>query len=133
MERFEQMPAVALRGMTILPDTMIHFDLIREKSIRAVEEALAADRKVFLVTQKKTETEDPGKEELYEIGCIASVKQVTKLPDHLVRVLVEGQERGRLALLEQEEPYLLAGATQSTPDNPRGFPSRKYRKQRQLQ
>lgn len=112
MERFEQMPAVALRGMTILPDTMIHFDLIREKSIRAVEEALAADRKVFLVTQKKTETEDPGKEELYEIGCIASVKQVTKLPDHLVRVLVEGQERGRLALLEQEEPYLLAGVEQ---------------------
>ena len=108
MERFEQMPAVALRGMTILPDTMIHFDLIREKSIRAVEEALDADRKVFLVTQKKAETEEPSREDLYSIGCVASVKQVTKLPDNLVRVFVEGKERGRLVSLDEESPYLLA-------------------------
>lgn len=108
MERFEQMPAVALRGMTILPDTMIHFDLIREKSIRAVEEALDADRKVFLVTQKKAETEEPSREDLYSIGCVASVKQVTKLPDNLVRVFVEGKERGRLVSLDEESSYLLA-------------------------
>lgn len=108
MERFEQMPAVALRGMTILPDTMIHFDLIREKSIRAVEEALDADHKVFLVTQKKAETEEPSREDLYSIGCVASVKQVTKLPDNLVRVFVEGKERGRLVSLDEESPYLLA-------------------------
>ena len=108
MERFEQMPAVALRGMTILPDTMIHFDLVREKSIRAVEEALKGDRKVFLVSQKKTETEDPVREDLYSVGCIASVKQVTKLPDHLVRVLVEGIARGRVVSLEEENGYLLA-------------------------
>ena len=108
MERFEQMPAVALRGMTILPDTMIHFDLIREKSIRAVEEALDADHKVFLVTQKKAETEEPSREDLYSIGCVASVKQVTKLPDNLVRVFVEGKERGRLVSLDEESSYLLA-------------------------
>ena len=90
MENFKKLPVIALRSMTILPDTMIHFDLIRKKSILAAEQAMSEDQEVFLVTQCHAETEDPQAEDLYQIGCIAKVKQVTKLPDNLVRVLVEG-------------------------------------------
>ena len=87
MENFKKLPVIALRSMTILPDTMIHFDLIRKKSILAAEQAMSEDQEVFLVTQCHAETEDPQAEDLYQIGCIAKVKQVTKLPDNLVRVL----------------------------------------------
>ena len=99
MENFKKLPVIALRSMTILPDTMIHFDLIRKKSILAAEQAMSEDQEVFLVTQCHAETEEPQAEDLYQIGCIAKVKQVTKLPDNLVRVLVEGVCRGRLRTL----------------------------------
>ena len=99
MENFKKLPVIALRSMTILPDTMIHFELIRKKSILAAEQAMSEDQEVFLVTQCHAETEDPQAEDLYQIGCIAKVKQVTKLPDNLVRVLVEGVCRGRLRTL----------------------------------
>ena len=78
MENFKKLPVIALRKMTILPDTMIHFDLIRKKSILAAEQAMSEDQEVFLVTQCHAETEDPQAEDLYQIGCIAKVKQVTK-------------------------------------------------------
>ena len=106
MENFKKLPVIALRSMTILPDTMIHFDLIRKKSILAAEQAMSEDQEVFLVTQCHAETEDPQAEDLYQIGCIAKVKQVTKLPDNLVRVLVEGICRGRLRTLFGEWEWL---------------------------
>lgn len=109
MEMTEYLPAVALRQITILPDMMIHFDLNREPSIRAVEAALAYDQRIFLVTQKLPDTEKPKQEDVYRVGCIASVRQVTKLPDGLVRVLVEGISRGiLLRFADGEEEYLHA-------------------------
>lgn len=100
---------VALRGMTILPDMMVHFDLSRQKSITAVERAMDGDQQIFLVAQKNPETEDPVREELYSVGCVAVVRQATKLPDGLVRILVEGNSRGMLiGLSEEEKDFLLA-------------------------
>ena len=116
MEIRERMPAVALRGMTILPDMMIHFDLSREKSIQAVEQAMCDDQRIFLVAQKKTETEIPGEEDVYRVGCIARIKQVTKLPDNLVRVMVEGISRGILHGFEPEETAWLCADVEEAAD-----------------
>lgn len=106
MENFKKLPVIALRSMTILPDTMIHFDLIRKKSILAAEQAMSEDQEVFLVTQCHAETEDPQAEDLYQIGCIAKVKQVTKLPDNLVPRSRRGHLRGRLRTLFGEWEWL---------------------------
>lgn len=97
------MPAVALRGLTIFPHMIIHFDLSRDRSIMAVQQALMEEQKLFLVTQKNSEVEEPGQEDLYEIGTVALVKQISKLPGGLVRVLVEGVSRGRLMEMEAAE------------------------------
>ena len=105
----EQLPAVALRGMAILPEMMIHFDLSREKSIHAVEAAMEADQRIFLVAQKKVDIETPELEDVCQVGCIACIRQVSKLPDNLVRVMVEGVSRGMLLGFEENhEEYLLA-------------------------
>ena len=98
-----EMPAVALRGMTIFPDMIIHFDLSREKSICAVEKAMMGGQQIFLVTQKDKEEEDPDFEGVYSIGTIAFVKQIIKLPKNLVRILVEGMERGELLGFEEDK------------------------------
>jgi len=112
----EIMPAVALRGLTIMPDMIIHFDLSREKSIRAVENALAQDQQVFLVTQKKIDTEVPGIKDVHHIGCVAVVKQMTRMPDNLVRVLVEGKDRGVLhSFMEENTAYLQAEIERTEP------------------
>lgn len=104
-----EMPAVALRGLTIMPDMIIHFDLSRKKSILAVEHAMLRDQYLFVVTQLDTEEEDPDTEALYEVGTITQVKQVSKLPNGIVRVLVSGESRGRLlSFAEEEKDYLLA-------------------------
>lgn len=116
MDNFERMPAVALRGMVILPDTMIHFDLSREKSIQAVEQAMCDDQRLFLVTQKQMEVENPRMNDLYGMGCVVRVKQVTKLPDNLVRVLVEGMCRARLNKIEEEEQTFLLAEVEMLPD-----------------
>lgn len=100
MKMWEVMPAVALRGLTIFPQMIIHFDLSRQKSIIAVEQAMMQEQKLFVITQKDSSVEEPGKEELYSVGTIAVIKQVSKLPGGLVRVLVEGISRGRLMDLE---------------------------------
>lgn len=106
MER-EILPTVTLRGLTILPGMVIHFDLSRAKSTEAVEQAMLADQRLLVVTQKNMETEDPGFEDVYEVGTITVIKQVTKLPGHVLRVLVEGRTRGRLHLFTQENDYIL--------------------------
>lgn len=109
MEKREKLPAVALRGLSILPEMIIHFDVSREKSILAVEQAMDGDQRIFLIMQKKLGTENPGKEDLYRIGCIAHIRQVAKMPNNFVRVLVEGICRGELVcFMEEESNYLLA-------------------------
>ena len=103
-----KMPAVALRGMVILPGMVAHFDVSRTKSIKAVEEAMMDEQKIFLVTQKDVEQEDPAIEDLYKIGIIAEVKQVIKLQNNIVRILVEGKERAELSAFLENPDYLLA-------------------------
>ena len=97
---WEVMPAIALRGLTIFPNMIIHFDVSRQKSIIAVEQAMMQDQKLFLVAQKDIAVEDPIQDDVYAIGTIATVKQVSKLPGGLVRVLVEGVSRAKLEVLE---------------------------------
>lgn len=102
------MPAIALRGTTILPDMIVHFDISRPKSVKAVEEAMTQDQKIFLITQKDPQVENPGMNDLYKVGTVALVKQVVKLPKDVLRVLVEGVERAELVGLEEELSYLEA-------------------------
>lgn len=110
------LPAIALRGTTILPDMIVHFDVSRERSIKAIEAAMLHDQKIFLVTQKDPEVEKPELSELYQVGTVAYIKQVVKLPHDLLRVLVEGIERAELLSLEQEEPFLKAETALFEPD-----------------
>ena len=107
-EPINVLPALALRGTTILPGMIIHFDVSRERSKKAIEAAMFQDQKIFLVTQKDPQIEDPGFVQLFQVGTIAYIKQVVKLPDNLLRVLVEGKRRAELLGLEQETPYLRA-------------------------
>ena len=107
-ELIRVLPALALRGLTVLPDMVIHFDVSREKSKKAVKQAMLQDQKIFLITQKDPEVAEPTAEDLYKIGVIASVKQVIKLPHNLMRVLVEGLERAELCNLEDSGEYLTA-------------------------
>ncbi|MFR2893644.1 MAG: endopeptidase La [Mediterraneibacter gnavus] len=99
---------VALRGMTIMPEMVVHFDVSREKSIAAIQEAMAGDQKIFLVAQRSIETDDPIQEDVYEVGTVGTIKQIMKLPKHIVRVLVSGETRGILKQLQQDTPYLRA-------------------------
>lgn len=103
-----KMPAVALRGMVILPGMVTHFDVSRAKSIKAVEEAMMDEQKIFLVAQKDVEQENPDIEDLFKIGIIAEVKQVIKLQNNIVRILVEGKERAELSAFLENPDYLLA-------------------------
>ncbi len=98
------LPAVTLRGMTVLPGAIIHFDLNRNKSIAAVEQALVTGGRIFLVTQRNAEDNDPSFEQLYHVGTVALVKQVTKLPGHIIRVLVEGIGRGSFTGINESNP-----------------------------
>ncbi len=107
-DRMRELPAVALRGMTILPGMVAHFDVSRSKSVRAVENAMLGDQQVFLVTQRDVEEEEPGLEGLFRVGIIAAVKQVIKLQHDVVRVLVEGMERAELLQFLEYEEYLRA-------------------------
>lgn len=103
-----KMPAVALRGMVILPGMVAHFDVSRAKSIKGVEEAMMDEQKIFLVAQKDVEQENPDIEDLFKIGIIAEVKQVIKLQNNIVRILVEGKERAELSAFLENPDYLLA-------------------------
>lgn len=103
-----KMPAVALRGMVILPGMVAHFDVSRAKSTKAVEEAMMDEQKIFLVAQKDVEQENPDIEDLFKIGIIAEVKQVIKLQNNIVRILVEGKERAELSAFLENPDYLLA-------------------------
>ena len=105
-EEITRMPAVALRGMTILPSMIVHFDVSRDKSIKAIEQAMTADQKLFVVTQRDPEASDPGIDDLYHIGTVVEIKQLVKLPKNIIRVLVEGLERAELLEMEASAGYL---------------------------
>lgn len=100
------LPAIAFRGTAILPGMIVHFDVSRERSVKAIEAAMLNDQKIFLVTQKDPEVETPEISDLYHVGTIAYIKQVVKLPKNLLRVLVEGTERAELLSFSQEAPFL---------------------------
>lgn len=102
------MPAVALRGLTILPGMIAHFDISRERSLRAVEEAMEQDQKIYLVTQRNVDSEDPTQEDLYQMGIVADIKQVVRLQNDVVRILVDGISRAALLGFTGNEKYLEA-------------------------
>jgi len=107
-EKMSCLPMVPLRGMTIMPEMVVHFDVSRPRSIEAVQEAMQEEQEIFLVTQKSVEIEDPGMEDVYEIGIVARINQIIKLPKHISRVLVTGGKRARLKKVIQKDPYMEA-------------------------
>ena len=119
----KSLPMVALRGMTIMPEMVVHFDVSRQRSIAAIQEAMTEEQKIFLTAQKSIDTENPGIDDVYEIGTVGTIKQIIKLPKHIVRVLVAGETRGRLKEIEFADPYLRANieiideSDQDTPDD----------------
>ncbi|MGN6710351.1 endopeptidase La [Anaerocolumna jejuensis] len=102
-----KVPIVALRGMAVLPGMQIHFDVNRQMSIEAIENAMENDQLVLLLTQRDPDTEEPGQEDLFSVGTIALVKQIIKLPGNVIRVLVTGTDRARLDSIVEEEPFLM--------------------------
>jgi len=105
-EYSRRVPIVALRGMAVLPGMLIHFDVNRQISIEAIENAMENDQLILLLTQKDEEIENPVMEDLHQIGTIALVKQIVKLPGNIIRVLVTGTERAKLENLIEEKPFL---------------------------
>lgn len=106
-----ELPVIALRGMTILPNMIVHFEVSRNKSKMAIEAAMLADQNIFLLTQRNVEVEDPGKDDLYEFGTVAKIKQIVKLSKDSLRVMVEGTYRAHLDNLMMTEPMLKAEVT----------------------
>lgn len=103
------MPMVALRGMTILPEMVIHFDVSRKRSVEAIQKAMQGkEQKIFLVAQRELKIEEPEQKDVYEVGTIATIKQVAKMSKNMLRVLITGVERAKLVQITEKEPYLLA-------------------------
>ena len=117
-ELIKSIPLVALRGMTLLPSMIVHFDISRAKSIQAVEKAMLRDQKVFVVTQKNPEVSDPEAKDLYRIGTVVLIKQVIKMPKNIFRVLAEGLERAELTCLSEENGALWAEVMTFSPEQP---------------
>ena len=107
----KSLPMVALRGLTVLPGMVRHFDVSREKSMAAINEAVEGDQKIFLTAQRDIEVADPSGADVYQVGCIATIRQIVKLPKKISRVLISGEERAAINCIEFEEPYLRANVT----------------------
>lgn len=105
-ELLRELPAVALRGVVILPGMVTHFDVSRKRSIQAIETSMQMDNQIFLIAQRDMETDEPGMEDLYKIGVIANIKQIVKMKNDIIRVLVEGIDRAELAFVKENENYL---------------------------
>lgn len=103
----QSLPTVALRGMTVMPGMVVHFDVSRPRSIAAIQEAMIKDQKLFIVTQKEVDIENPQQKDLYEVGTIGTIRQMIKLPKKVLRVLVSGESRASLQSITQEDPYLV--------------------------
>lgn len=103
---FENLPLIPLRGLTVFPNMVLHFDAGRKKTVASLEQAMINDQKIFLSTQKDINVEEPKKEDIYEVGTICNIKQIIRLPKDNIRVLVEGLQRARLIdVIENEDFY----------------------------
>ncbi len=102
-----ELPLLPLRGVLVYPYMVIHLDVGRDKSVKAVEEAMIQEREIFLATQIEAKTDNPGQEDIYRMGCIAEVKQLLRLPGGNIRVLVEGLRRGEIIKYLNEDPFYL--------------------------
>ena len=96
MVNLNSMPMLVLRGMVVFPGMLLHFDVGRKKSIAAVHDAMESDQKIFLITQKDVTVEDPKPNDLYKIGCVATIKQAVKTSNDTVRVMVEGEDEKQI-------------------------------------
>ncbi|MDZ5038422.1 LON peptidase substrate-binding domain-containing protein, partial [Clostridium perfringens] len=105
-EQLITLPLIPLRGISIFPNMIIHFDVGREKSKAAIEAAIENQTDIFLATQKDYELEEPSIGDIYNIGTICKIKQIIKLPNDIIRVLVEGTDRGEIKGLDTEQQYL---------------------------
>ncbi|MFO7296218.1 MAG: LON peptidase substrate-binding domain-containing protein, partial [Clostridia bacterium] len=103
--KFRRIPCLPLRGLTVFPYMVLHFDVGRHKSIAALEEAMINDQELLLVTQKDAKMDDPGFEDIYHVGTVSKIKQLLKLPGDTIRVLVEGLRRGRIVKCISTDPY----------------------------
>ena len=113
------MPIIALRGLTVFPNVLIHFEVAREASVKALEAAMTAGSPVFLVGQKDIAVDEPGLDDLYQVGTISSIRQILRMPGDNVRVMVEGAARGRLLQLLRTDPHLEAEVQEiSAPESP---------------
>ena len=108
LNRQQTMPALALRGLTVFPQMLLHFDVGRQASIQALDESMASGQPIFLVAQRELAVESPQEKDLYSIGTICNVRQILRLPGDNVRGMVAGVSRGRLCLLPKTTPYLNA-------------------------
>lgn len=106
---YREIPLLPLRGVLVFPHMVIHLDVGREKSINAIEEAMLEDKKIFLATQKEAQTDDPGEDDIYQIGTIAEIKQILKMPGGTMRVLVEGLNRAEIQGYIFFEPFIKVG------------------------
>ena len=105
---YNQVPTMAMRGIVVFPYMITHFDVGREKSVKALEAAMSNDQTIFLVAQKDVEIDFPVEEDLYKVGTIAKIKQVVKLPGDSVRILVEGLCRAKIVDIMSSEPYFIS-------------------------
>ncbi len=107
-EQITEMPALALRGLTVYPHMMIHFDVGREASVHALETAMSSSQPIFLIAQRDMRVEEPGQKDLFTVGTVSNVRQILRMPGKSIRVMVEGVSRGRLHAITQTEPHLVA-------------------------
>ena len=107
-ESIEKLPTIALRGLSVFPSMILNFDIERPASIAALDRAMGEDRRIFLLAQKDADVEEPGQDDLYGIGCIAYIRQILRMPNGGVRVLVEGKNRARLNRITLFRPWLEA-------------------------
>lgn len=119
-ERIRTMPVIPMRGLTVLPMMVVNFDISREVSVKAVEAAMDHDQTIFLITQQDSDENHPQIEGLYSVGTAARIRNVAKLPKGLVRVMVEGMQRGRLLSLQEEDGFL-AGEIELVEEEPHGL------------
>ena len=99
----EEMPVLALRGLVLFPNMILHFDVGREKSVLALNEAIGGNRKIFLVAQRDLQDDDPDRAQLYDVGVVAEVRQIVRIQPETLRVLVEGKDRARLVAVTQQD------------------------------
>lgn len=109
-----KLPIVALRGLTVFPKMLVHFDVGRERSIRAVDEAMKRDQEIFLIAQRDIMNDNPGKNDLFQVGTVAHIRQVLKMPGDVVRILVEGEYRASITEWIQDDPFI-RGKVESIP------------------